>query len=236
MNTTKNRMELVCPAGGMPALRVAVENGADAVYVGLRGATNARNFPGLNFDESGLKQAVSVAREGGSKLYVALNTYPSPALWRDCTKVIDCAAEAGVDAIIMADMGLLDYAAKTHPSLPLHLSVQGSATTWEALEFCRRRFGVRRAVLPRVLSMAQVRNVIGKTQVDIEVFGFGSLCVMVEGRCTLSSWATGQSPNSCGVCSPAHAVRWEEGADGRRARLNGVLIDRFGPEERLAIP
>ena len=73
---------------------------------------------------------------------------------------------------------------------------------------------MQRAVLPRVLSLAQVEHVIANTPVEIEVFGFGSLCVMVEGRCALSSYATGDSPNTTGVCSPAKAVRWQDTATG----------------------
>jgi|SRR5690606_839939 len=69
---------------------------------------------------------------------------------------------------------------------------------------------IQRAVLPRVLSIAQVEQVTEKTPVEIEVFGFGSLCVMVEGRCALSSYTTGESPNTHGVCSPARYVRWQE--------------------------
>ncbi|MDD3516780.1 MAG: U32 family peptidase [Chromatiales bacterium] len=232
----KQAIELVCPAGAMPALRAAVDHGADAVYVGLRGPTNARNFPGLNFDAHTLPAAIDYAHRRGTRLFVALNTYPSPEQWTACTAVIDAAAACAADALIVADMGLMGYACERHPDLPLHLSVQGSATSYEALNFYHEHFGIRRAVLPRVLSLAQVRHVIEQARPEIEVFGFGSLCVMVEGRCTLSSWATGQSPNSCGVCSPAHAVRWEEGADGRRARLNGVLIDRFGAADKAGYP
>ena len=74
------------------------------------------------------------------------------------------------------------------------------------------------------------------TPVEIEVFGFGGLCVMVEGRCALSAYACGDSPNTMGACSPAHAVRWEESPAGLDSRLNGVLIDRYAPDERAAYP
>src|SRR3989344_3435567 len=144
-------LELVCPAGSLPALKAAVDHGANCVYLGLRDATNARNFAGLNFDE--------------------------------------------------------------------------------AINFYREQFGIVRAVLPRVLSMDQVRQVIDRTPVEIEVFGFGSLCVMVEGRCALSSYVTGESPNTHGVCSPPKAVRRGETPQGRESRLNGVLIGRYAPGE-----
>jgi putative protease len=106
------------------------------------------------------------------------------------------------------------YASENYPDLRLHLSVQGSATNAEAINFYHKNFGVARAVLPRVLSLAQVEHVVNNTNVEIEVFGFGSLCVMVEGRCALSSYATGESPNTHGVCSPAKAVRWQQSPRG----------------------
>jgi len=229
-------MELVCPAGGLPALKAAVDNGADWVYLGLRDSTNARNFAGLNFDEAALAAGLAYVHARGRKLLLALNTYPQAATWTRWTHAVDLAAGQGVDAIIVADLGLLDYAHRRHPRLELHLSVQGSATSHEAINFYAERFGVRRAVLPRVLSLAQVEYVVRHTAVEIEVFGFGGLCVMVEGRCALSAYACGDSPNTMGACSPGHAVRWAETPAGLESRLNGVLIDRYADGERAAYP
>lgn len=230
------RVELVCPAGSLPALRAAVEHGADAVYIGFRGETNARNFPGLNFSIDEAAVGIEHARSCGARVFVALNVYPMPRSWPVASAAVDSAAALGADALILADPGLMAYASDRHPRLRLHLSVQGSATNWRAIEFYRREFGIWRAVLPRVLSASQVERLIGRTAVEIEVFGFGSLCVMVEGRCALSSYATGHSPNMQGVCSPAHAVRWEETPEGRQSRLNGVLIDRYAPGEAAGYP
>jgi putative protease len=229
-------MELVCPAGSLPALKAAVEAGANAVYLGFRDATNARHFPGLNFTDAQIDEGLRLARSRGVKVYLALNTYPQPHNWPQWEAAVDRAATLKVDAIIVADLGVLDYAAERHPDLPRHLSVQGSATSHEALRFYHERFGIRRAVLPRVLSLAQVRQVIEHSPVAIEVFGFGSLCVMVEGRCLLSSYATGKSPNTCGACSPAEFVRWEETPAGRTTRLGGVLLDRRAAGETAGYP
>jgi len=229
-------IELVCPAGSLPALRAAVDNGADAVYIGFRDGTNARNFPGLNFDHEEARQGIRHARNAGAKVFLALNTFPQPDQMARATAALNSAAELGVDAVILGDPGLMRYAARVHPELRLHLSVQGSATNRHAISFFHEQFGIRRVVLPRVLSLAQVKQVIKSVPVDVEVFGFGSLCVMVEGRCALSSYLTGQSPNTCGVCSPAEAVRWEETASGRQSRLNGVLIDRYAPGESASYP
>jgi collagenase-like PrtC family protease len=229
-------LELVCPAGSLPALKAAVDHGADCIYAGLRNSTNARNFTGLNFDDRALAEGIGYARRAGAKVFLALNTYPQEHNRAQWVEAVDRAADLGADAIIVADPGVMAYAREAHPQLRLHLSVQASATNHEAIEFYREQFGIQRAVLPRVLSLAQVGHLIARTQVEIEVFGFGGLCVMVEGRCMLSGYATGASPNCDGVCSPAGAVRWEQRPEGLEARLNGILIDRFGPQERTGYP
>ncbi len=230
-------MELVCPAGNFPSLKAAVENGADAVYVGFKDETNARNFAGLNFDEHTIGKGLEYAHSHGARLFVAINTFPQAQRWNHWTAAVDRAAEAGVDAVILADIGLLDYAAERWPELPLHLSVQGSATNYEALAFMVGNFGIRRAVIPRVLSLAQVRHLAAHSPVPLELFGFGSLCVMVEGRCLLSSYVTGRSPNTYGACSPASHVEWVERSDGGvETRLGGVLVDRYTPQEHAGYP
>jgi len=239
MNSVENpvrAIELVCPAGGLPSLQAAVDNGADCVYIGLRDDTNARNFTGLNFDPPAARAGVRYAHARGAKVLLAVNTYPQPRGWQRWTGAIDTAAEIGIDAVIVADPGLMRYAAEKHPGLRLHLSVQASNTNYEAINLFHEQFGVRRAVLPRVLALAQVESLVAQTPVEIEVFGFGSLCVMVEGRCALSSYATGESPNVFGACSPPRWVRWEKKPEGLEARLNGILINRYADGERTAYP
>lgn len=229
-------MELVCPAGSLPAMKSAVDEGADAVYFGFKDATNARHFAGLNFDERRAREGIDYAHRKGTRVFCALNTYPQPSGWQQWTAAADRAADLGVDALIAADMGVLSYVAKRHPKLNLHLSVQGSATNQAALKFYHEHFGIRRAVLPRVLSLAQVAQLAAASPVELEVFAFGSLCIMAEGRCYLSSYLTDESPNTCGACSPAKAVRWQETPQGLESRLNGVLIDRYGPGEKAGYP
>ncbi|MCP4335079.1 MAG: U32 family peptidase [Gammaproteobacteria bacterium] len=229
-------MELICPAGNLPSLKAAVDCGADAVYIGFQDDTNARHFSGLNFNDKRAAEGIAYAHRRGTRIFVAINTYPQVSAFERWQQSVDRAARLGVDALVLADIGLLDYASERWPDLRLHLSVQASATNSASLRFYHENFGIQRAVLPRVLSVKQVEHVIKESPVDIEVFGFGSLCVMVEGRCLLSSYATGQSPNTFGACSPASAVRWKETPNGLEARLNGVLIDRYGDGENAGYP
>lgn len=230
-------MELVCPAGNLPSLKAAIDNGADAVYIGFKDDTNARHFAGLNFNDKRASAGLQYAHERGAKVFVAINTYAQAEGFERWQYAVDKAADLGVNALILADIGVMDYACERHPDLRLHLSVQASATNQQALSFYHRNFNIQRAVLPRVLSVKQVKQVIDTSPVPIEVFGFGSLCVMVEGRCLLSSYATGESPNNFGACSPGSFVRYDDKPDGSmETRLNGVLIDKYAPGENAGYP
>ncbi|PMH41188.1 protease [Vibrio sp. 10N.286.49.B3] len=231
-------MELLCPAGNLPALKTAIDCGADAVYIGFKDDTNARHFAGLNFTGKKLDRAVQYAHDHNKKIHVALNTFAHPDGFERWTNAVDKAADIGVDALIVADIAVLEYAASKYPDLELHLSVQASATNIAAIDFYKKNFNVKRVVLPRVLSIHQVKQLSRNitSDVDLEVFAFGSLCIMAEGRCYLSSYMTGESPNTVGACSPAKYVRWQETETGLESRLNDILIDRYGMGENAGYP
>ncbi len=231
------RPELVCPAGTPAALRTAVDAGADAVYCGFQNATNARNFPGLNFMPDEMAQGVAYAHARGAKVLLAANTFPPAGqtdLWK---RAIDMAAEFDVDAIIVADMGVASYAARHHPEKRLHLSVQGGASSPEAIRFYCEAFGVRRVVLPRLLTVEEIESLHSQIPCEIEAFVFGNIGMMAEGRCALSSYATGVSTNMDGVCSPASAVRYVEDAKrNMTAKLGDFTIDCFSCGQSAGYP
>lgn len=229
-------LELVCPAGTPASLRAAVDHGADAVYLGFRDATNARNFPGLNFSRPELEQGLAYAHDHGCKIFLAINTFPeagNPGPWQ---RAVDDGAALGVDAVILADIGLTDYATTRHPDLRRHLSVQASASNPESIRFYHNAFDIKRVVLPRVLSIAEIAALNREIAVESEVFVFGGLCVMAEGRCALSSYVTGQSPNINGACSPACAVRYQDEGDRMVSRLGEFTINAFAPGEAAGYP
>lgn len=232
----KDRMELVCPAGTPATLRAAVQAGADAVYCGFRDETNARNFPGLNFSPREMAEGIRFAHDHGSKVLVAINTFARAENSDPWRKAVDVAAASGADAIIAADIAVLDHVATNHPATRLHLSVQAAAATPEAIGFYAQSFGVRRVVLPRVLSVQEIAALNQAITVETEAFVFGGLCVMTEGRCHLSSYATGRSPNLNGVCSPPEAVSYIEGDTGTMAQLSGFTIDRYRAGEPTGYP
>lgn len=229
-------MELLCPAGSMSALKAALHSGADAVYIGLQGETNARHFSGLNIDQSDLKSAAAYVHQRKRRLHVAINTFAHPENYAHWQIAVDQSVEAGADVLIIADIAVLGYAAERYPDIERHLSVQASATNPAAIDFYQRTYGVSRVVLPRVLSLQQVVALAHTANTELEVFAYGSLCIMAEGRCYLSSYLTGESPNNSGVCSPAKYVRWEERNGKLDSRLNGFLIDRLTANENAGYP
>ena len=180
-------------------------------HVGFKNDTNARNFAGLNFDPKTMADGIRYAHGKAARCCSPSTPFPRPA-GRRLAPRRRRRRRPGVDAIILADVGLLDYARRRHPGSACTSRCRGRRRATKAINFAHREFGVRRAVLPRVLTLAQVEHVIRNTPVEIEVFGFGSLCVMNEGRCWLSSYACGESP------TPSAPVRRPNTSSGTSSR------------------
>ncbi|MDP2739907.1 MAG: peptidase U32 family protein [Pseudorhodobacter sp.] len=231
------RPELVCPAGTPAAMRTAVEAGADAVYCGFQNATNARNFPGLNFTPEEMETSVAHAHAGGTKVLLAVNTFPTAGRFGLWQEAVDLGMRYGVDAFIVADIGVADYVSRTYPGIRLHLSVQAAASSPEAIRYYAREFGVKRVVLPRILTVPEIKKIAGEIPCEIETFIFGNHGLMVEGRCALTNYVTGLSTNMDGVCSPAAEVHYDKQADGSvTTRLGDFTIDSFAPDEQAGYP
>ena len=230
------RPEIICPAGTPESFKAAVDAGADGVYFGFKNAGNARNFPGLNFSLDEAQQSISYAKNKNRKTFVAINSFAQAGRESLAKKSIDDAVALGVSAIILADIGLLDYASKKYPDFNKHLSVQASASSAAAVNFFQREFGIKRVVLPRVLSFDEIKKIKENSSVEIEIFGFGGLCVMAEGRCSLSSYSAGKSPNINGVCSPAERVNYEYVGEKLNFRLGKFVINEFAQNQPACYP
>ena len=218
-------------------MRAAVDAGADAVYCGFQNATNARNFTGLNFTPDEMGAAIAYAHTAGAKVLLTLNTFPPAGQFNLWKQAADTGAALGVDAFIVADIGLAAYVADNHPDRRLHLSVQAAASNPEAIRYYCEQFGVRRVVLPRILTVPEIRQLKSEISCEIETFIFGNHGLMVEGRCSLTNYAVGRSTNMDGTCSPASEVHYERDVAGAvTAQLGCHVIDRFAPNEQAGYP
>lgn len=231
------KVEIVAPAGNLASLKAAVDAGADVVYAGFNDSTNARNFEGLNFTEGQLKEGVEYVHRHGKKLFLAINTFPQLDTSNQWHSSVDRAVALGADAVILANLGILSYARERYPDLNIHLSVQASSSNYESINFYKERFGIKRVVLPRVLTVEDIAELKGKTDVELEVFALGGLCMNIEGRCYLSSFVTGASTNTEGVCSPSRFVRFVNDPEGGLSiSLGDVTLNRLGEGEMAPYP
>ncbi len=232
------KIEICAPAGNLPSLKAAVDNGADAVYMGFAGDTNLRNFPALNFTEDEVYQAIQYAHSKGRKVYITVNAYPQEKELSLAYNVVDRAYDSGADAVIASDIAVLSYVRNKYPDKRLHLSVQASASNAQAIEFYRKHFAVKRVVLPRVLTVDEIAALKSRTAVELEIFAMGLLCINSEGQCFLSSYLTSESINTYGACSHPRFINFEEDEEeGVMKIMSGsVLLNKCSSIEEVAYP
>jgi len=194
--------ELLAPAGDMEKLRIALEYGADAVYLGGE-AFGLRALAG-NFSHKDLAEAIELTHSRGKKLYLTINAYV-PQKEQDVLKdYLLRLRDLPVDAYIVSDPGVLAMIRDIDPERELHLSTQANTTNAAAVRFWQAA-GVKRINLARELSLEDVSAIYQQTDVELEIFIHGAMCVAYSGRCLLSSALTGRSANQ-GAC--AHPCRW----------------------------
>lgn len=196
--------ELLAPAGNPERLRVALAYGADAVYLGLK-AMSLRNYAD-NFTPEELIDACALAHSLGKRVYVTLNAFARDEDLEALPGLLEQAAEAGADALIVNDPGVIRLSRLHVPDMPLHLSTQANTLNAGAAAFWQEQ-GISRIVLARELSIAQMQGIKerGPEGMEYEAFVHGAMCVSYSGRCLLSAYIAGRDPNR-GEC--AQPCRW----------------------------
>ncbi len=199
MRTERKKPELLAPAGDMERLKMAVLYGADAVY--LAGTSfGMRSFAG-NFSPEALPEAVRFAHEHGVKVHVTVNTMPRSGELAALPAHLALLNESGVDALIIADLGVFRMAEKYAPRCERHVSTQVSIANY-ACASAWYDLGAKRVVLARELSLEEIRTIRENTprELEIEAFAHGAMCVSYSGRCLLSNYMTGRDSNR-GACA-----------------------------------
>ncbi|MDE7164417.1 MAG: U32 family peptidase [Clostridiales bacterium] len=193
--------EILAPAGDMKRLDVALEYGADAVY--LSGKTLGMRASCKNFDYDELKAASLAAHSRQKKFYVTLNIFPNDSDFEGVDEYIDYLKSLHVDGLIVSDIGLIDHVLTKHHTVPVHVSTQANVTNSAAAKMYAD-MGVKRIVLARELNLAQIRKIRDSLpdSVELEAFVHGAMCISYSGRCLLSNYLTGRSANR-GECNQA---------------------------------
>ena len=185
-------IELLSPAGSMEALKAAVQNGANAVYLGC-GSFNARQSA-KNFTIQTLSEAVKYCHVRGVQVHLTLNTLVSDREMDACAELIRQAASAGVDAFIVQDLGVVQLCRQVAPGTPIHGSTQMTIHSLPGVLLCAA-WGMTRVVLSRELSREEIRYICENSPIEIEVFAHGALCMCYSGQCYLSAAIGGRSGN-----------------------------------------
>ena len=206
-----NNIELLAPAGSYEALVAAVQNGANAIYLGGN-EFSARAFA-TNFDHDGLKKALRYCHLRNVKVYVTVNTLYEDNQFAKLKDYLLFLSSINVDALIIQDIGLMAYVKKYFPNFEIHMSTQASIYSLEAVKYFEK-IGVERVVLARENSLQEIKNICNHTNLDIEVFVHGALCMSYSGQCLMSSMVAKRSGNK-GTCGQPCRLAYKLQKDGK---------------------
>lgn len=198
------KVELLSPAGNMEKLKEAIHFGADACYIG-GGAFNLRGMS-ANFRDKELKEAVDYAHNLGKKIYITLNIFAHNQDINYMPRFIKYLEEIKVDAVIVSDLGVFHTVREVAPSLEIHISTQANSINWATVK-AWRDLGATRVILAREMTLREIKEIKEKvSDIEIEVFVHGAMCMAYSGRCLLSNYMTNRDANR-GVC--AQDCRWK---------------------------
>jgi putative protease len=195
--------ELLAPAGNMEKLKTAIHFGADAIY--LSGKRFGLRSAAANFSLDEMRDGLAYAHKRNVKVYVTVNIFFHNRDLSGIEEYLCTLSEIGIDAVIISDMGIIALAKELIPDMEIHLSTQANTTNWRSAAFWKS-MGVSRVNMARELNLEEIHEVRTKTDIEIETFVHGAVCMAYSGRCHLSSHMTGRDANH-GECT--HSCRWE---------------------------
>ena len=212
--------ELLSPAGNMECLVAAIEAGCDAVYLGGK-TFGARSFAG-NFSNDEMINAINYAHLYGVKVYVTANTLVYDCEVDEFLNYIDFLHQNNVDAIILQDLGMLDLLRKTYPNLELHASTQMHIHNLEGVRFAEE-MGIKRVVLARETNYELLKEIRENTNMELEIFIHGALCMCYSGQCLMSAMLTNRSGNR-GTCSQPCRMKYDLFSDSKKINTDNYLL------------
>ncbi len=203
------RIELLSPAGDLERLKVTLLYGADAVYIGGEKYSLRANATNFSIDE--IREGCSFAHKLGKRVHLTLNIVFHNEDMDGVKEYIKEVVDAGIDAFIVSDPFIISYIKENYPEVEVHLSTQNSTTNYKTVKYFGNE-GVDRVVLARELSKKEIKDIIDKTNVDIEVFIHGAMCTCFSGRCALSNYVTNRDANR-GGCAQVCRFAFKTGND-----------------------
>lgn len=212
--------EILAPGGSLEKLKIAIDYGADAVYIG--GEAYSLRVAAENFSYEDMKEGLEYAHKRGKKVYLTANIIPHNCDIDEFKKFIEEIRPLGFDAVLIADPGMFDMMRELAPEIPVHISTQANNTNYRSACFWHK-MGAKRVVLAREMSFSEIKEIREKIPEDLEIEAFvhGAMCVSYSGRCLLSNYMTNRDANQ-GAC--AHPCRW-----------NYTLMEQTRPGEYMDV-
>lgn len=201
----KEKPELLAPAGNLEKLKIAIEYGADAVYIG--GEEFSLRVAADNFTNDEIKQGVDFAKARGKKVYLTANIIPHNKDIDEYGRFLRDVKDLGLDAVILSDLGMFDVTKELAPELEIHISTQANNVNYRSAQKWYE-MGAKRVILAREMSLDEISEIRRRTDKDLELEAFvhGAMCISYSGRCLLSNYMAGRDGNG-GAC--AHPCRWK---------------------------
>lgn len=224
-NPGRSALELLCPVHNLVSLRAAVDNGADSIRLDYR-ADDSGSMAWMDYQHEALLKGIHYAHERACKVEINLTAPVQSNCWSQLRTVIDNVVATGADAIILADPALMLYAASHHEQFQLYYATPASALHPESINYFQQHLGISRIVLPRVVSLAQVRRISQDTSVDVEIAGFGPLCSLIDGRNPEVKGSEYAASNS------AHLHVAHMASTGQSAAVEDASNDEYFPQSR----
>jgi len=196
-------VELLAPARDFPSISAALKNGADAIYIGMEGCNLRANVSNFSLEE--IKEAARIIHDNNARVYVCTNTILKDKDLKDLESKLPSLHNFEVDALIVSDLGAIDLAVDN--GLDVHVSVQANISNTRSLNMLKK-LGAKRVILSRELSLDEIKEIAGKSPLEVEVFVHGALCMAISGRCLLSYYLYNRSANH-GECLQPCRKAWK---------------------------
>lgn len=214
------RPELLAPAGNIESLKAAIMAGCDAVYLSGKNY-GARSFA-TNFNDEQLKRAIEFAHLYGVKVYITVNTLIYDDEVESFLEYIEFIHKCNADAVIMQDLGMIDLVRKVYPNLEIHASTQAHIHNLEGVKLAQK-LGIKRVVLARETPVELLNNIKNNTNIELEIFVHGALCISYSGQCLMSSLIGGRSGNR-GTCAQCCRQQYDLIVDNKKINKNKYLL------------
>jgi U32 family peptidase len=213
-------VELLSPVKDLSSLNAAIKSGADAVYLGLKGYNMRAHAASFRLED--LKEASELCHQHKTKLYICTNTIMKNKDIKNIKEILPAIKASGTDAIIASDLGVLRLAQKE--AIDVHMSVQANLSNLESLKLLKE-LGVKRVILSRELSLLEIKEIVQKSPLEVEVFVHGAMCLAISGRCFLSSYLSQKSAN-CGECLQPCRKEWQLVSEDNDELILGEPLSR----------